>query len=654
MQPGATMKLATAGMMVTALVLGGGLMGCGGDGNTTGAGGNGADGGGGNGGQGADGGGGSDGGGGTGGIGGSGGTGGSFDCANPVDIGDPPAGPTSSAVDLLLVVDNSRGFADKQALLSLSVPTMVSRFTNPRCLDAMGLPVANQPASGSDPCPGGSTREMTPVTDLHIGVISSSLGGHGSDACQGNANASENDAAHLLSRTGTQPGAPSVPTYDDQGFLAWDPQAQLNPPGQTDQSALESDLDAMILGVGEVGCGFEAPLEAWYRFLVEPDPHDSIVIQNNSAVLQGTDQIVLDQRAAFLRPNSTVVVVMLTDENDCSTRDGGQFYFANQIFNPGTNTPYHLPKPRAACAVDPNDDCCRSCGQTPGAGCDTSMDDCSGALSNLDDNISLRCFDQKRRFGIDFMWPVDRYVAGLTATQVQDRFGNVVPNPLLSGGRAPSQVYLTGLVGVPWQNIARRDASGTPDILAGLNEDDQAVGGLLSAKELEASCTWDLILGDPANYVDPADPHMIESIEPRSGTNPLTGDAIGPVGSASGTSPINGHEYSIPSNDDLQYACIMPLLSPKNCNSPSQACDCNDPSNDSPLCQDPSNDQFGTTQFFTKAYPGRRPLQVLRALEHQGIVGSICAPQVTTPATPDYAYDAMFDAIAETVKRSVE
>jgi len=628
----------------------GGLWGCGSDvRSSTGTGGSGAQGGGGNGGTGADGGGGT---GGVGGEGGIGGEGGGTECT-PVDIGDPPAGPTSSAVDLLLVVDNSRGFADKQELLSLSVPTMISRFTNPRCLDAMGVPAASQPASGSDPCPAGSTREMTPVTDLHVGVISSSLGGHGSDACSGSVNASENDEAHLLSRTGTDVGDPSVVTYDDQGFLAWDPQAQLNPPGESDQTALEDDLEAMILGAGEVGCGFEAPLESWYRFLVEPDPHDTITIENNSAVLQGTDQTVLDQRAAFLRPSSTVVVVMLTDENDCSTRDGGQYYFANQIFSSGS-TPYHLPKPRAACAVDPNDACCRSCGQNPGPGCDTSMDDCNNALSSLEDNINLRCFDQKRRFGIDFMWPVDRYVTGLTASQVTDRFGNLVANPLFANGRDPSQVYLTGIVGVPWQDIARRDANGAPDILAGLDEGDQPVGGLQSAKEREAACTWDVILGDPAAYVDPADPHMIESIEPRSGTNPITGDAIGPVGSPSGTSPINGHEYSIPQNDDLQYACIMPLLSPKDCSISNQgSCSCNDPANDSPLCQDPSTDQFGTTQYFAKANPGRRPLQVLRALEHQGIVGSICAPQVTNADSPDYAYNAMFDAIAATVKRSV-
>ena len=36
-------------------------------------------------------------------------------------------------VDLLLVVDNSRSMADKQAVLSQSVPSLLGYFTNPRC-----------------------------------------------------------------------------------------------------------------------------------------------------------------------------------------------------------------------------------------------------------------------------------------------------------------------------------------------------------------------------------------------------------------------------------------------------------------------------------------------------------------------------------------
>ena len=37
-----------------------------------------------------------------------------------------------------------------------------------------------------------------------------------------------------------------------------------------------------------------------------------------------------------------------------------------------------------------------------------------------------RCWQQKRRFGIDFLYPVDRYVDALTKTTVADREGNLV------------------------------------------------------------------------------------------------------------------------------------------------------------------------------------------------------------------------------------
>jgi hypothetical protein len=591
------------------------------------------------------------GGGGTGAEGGSGGggAGGGYTCDDPVDLGVPPSGPRSDKVDLLLVVDNSRSMADKQEILQLGVADMVGRFTNPRCVDASGAAAPTQPASPDDACPSGYDREMAPVEDLHIGVISSSIGGHGADACDPGVEPTGDDQAHLLTRNGS---GGTVSTYDDLGFLAWDPAQTLSPPGENDQASLESDLEALIGGAGDVGCGYEAPLEAWYRFLVEPDPHASISLMNNSAVLEGTDQTVLDSRAEFLRDDSTVVIVMLTDENDCSIRDGGQYYFAAQIYQPGSNNPYHLPKPRAACATDPNDPCCRSCGQAPGDGCDTSQDDCSGALSSLEDNINLRCFDQKRRFGIDFLWPTDRYTTGLTATQVSDRHGNVVANPLFANGRSPSQVYLTGIVGVPWQDLARRDANGSPDLAAGLNGDGDAIGGLQSARELEETCTWDLVLGDPEAYVAPLDPMMIESIEPRSGSHPLLGDAAAPPGSDHDANRINGHEFSTPQRADLQYACIMPLLSARDCTS-EQNCDCTDPDNDNPICQDPATNAFGMTQYAAKAYPGRRHLSVLRSLGHQGILGSICAPQLDDEDAPDFGYRTVFDSIGENVKRSI-
>ena len=586
--------------------------------------------------------------GGSGGVGGQGGSGGVGGC-------DPaPATGNATPVDLLLMVDNSRSMADKQAVLAANVSDLVGHFINPRCLDPSGVTVADQPAGPSEPCPTGSERQFDPVVDMHVGVISSSIGGHGSDACTGQNSATENDQAHLLDRSDASGSGPPVPTYEGLGFLAWDPTQQLQPPGECTGALLRTDLATLIEGVGQIGCGFEAQLESWYRFLIDPNPYDTITVSNGAAVLSGTDQTLLDQRADFLRPDSVLIVVMLSDENDCSTRDGGQFFYANQIYQPATSNPYHLPKPRAACAVDPNDPCCRSCGQAAGSGCNTNQDDCgSGPLSPLDDSVNMRCFEQKRRFGIDFMWPIDRYTTGLTAQQVSDRDGNVVPNPLFVGTRTPAMVFLAGIIGVPWQDIARQTPNGAPDLLQGLDLDANPVGGVQSAAQLSANGTWNVILGDPAAWIDATDPLMVESFAARSGQNPITGDALAPAGAGYLANPINGHEYSNPQQNDLQYACIFELPQSRDCSNPNEiACDCTDPNNDNPLCQ-AQNGQFGTTQYFAKAYPARRELQLLRTLGAQGVVGSICPAQLTETNHADYGYRPTLAAIAEATQAAL-
>src|SRR6185503_12264707 len=137
---------------------------------------------------------------------------------------------------------------------------------------------------------------------------------------------------------------------------------------------------------------------------------------------------------------------------------------------------------------------------------------------------------------------------------------------------------------------------------------------------------WDVILGDPANYVPPLDAHMIASILPRPG--------LPPPGSMPGADPYNGHEYTISKNDDLQYACIFPLPVPRDCSQLLVSCDCQNPINDNPLC-DPGNPML---QVNAKAYPGIRQLNVLKALGAQGVVSSICPSQQDDPTKADYAY----------------
>jgi hypothetical protein len=465
-------------------------------------------------------------------------------------------------------------------------------------------------------------------------VISTSLGGHGADICSESSptfNPIMNDRGHLLSRDGS---GGTVATYDGKGFLAWDPTQALTPPGDAEPNALLVKLDTMVRGVGLGGCGFESPLESTYRFLVDPIPYDTIPVVDGKAVPTGIDPVVLQQRADFLRPDSALVVILVTDENDCSIREGGQFFFAGQG-TAGSGAQYHLPRGRSECKKDPNDKCCASCGQTPAAGCPSNESDSScqlGANDNTSDPINLRCYDEKRRFGIDFLYPTDRYVSGFTETNVTDRNGQVVPNPLFTGNRSSDLVLFAAITGVPWQDIA----FDPKDLSKGYKQTQQI--------------DWSLLLGDPATLTPPGDPLMIESIAPRTGTSPITGEALQPPDAAPGANAINGHERIIPDSDDLQYACIYARPTFKACNATTPDCECKVPDFDTnPMCQ-ASNGAYTNIQRFAKGLPGARQLSVIRGLGPQGVPASICAATATDDTQPIFAYRPAMDAVLRALR----
>jgi hypothetical protein len=125
---------------------------------------------------------------------------------------------------------------------------------------------------------------------------------------------------------------------------------------------------------------------------------------------------------------------------------------------------------------------------------------------------------------------------------------------------------------------------------------------------------------------------------------------------------LNGREYdttqftttkfsTTPKADDLQYACISPLPVPRDCaalNPETDRCDCFEGVNNLPLCeQTPGVTPPGTTQYWAKAYPGSRELQVLKDYGERtsnSIVASICALEVADPSSPNYAYRPAMDA----------
>jgi hypothetical protein len=574
-------------------------------------------------------------------------------------------------IDLVLGIDNSRSMADKQQILAKAIPDLVKGLVNPRCLSENGAPAQMQPSYPTDPCPAGTVREFEPVLDIHIGVTSSSIGGHGADSCPNsdsskectpNPNTTNNDQGHLLARL-DQCGGQEAPTFMNKKFLAWDPSNKYG--GETvienGTMGIVPTLRDMVIGTGQIGCGYESQLESIYRFLADPNPYESIEVKDYKAAPVGTDVVLLQQRAEFMRPDSLLAIVMLTDENDCSIKEFGQFYYVGQLSN--GNQPVRLPRARQECAKDPNDPCCKSCGQGDGScPADPTCKDQNGGtalLAPLEDNINLRCWDQKRRFGIDFLYPTDRYVQAFSSASISDRDGNVVANPIFSdlnpqdnnsSIRDSGLVFFAGIVGVPWQDIARDKT----DLKKGFKNASE----LSAPIDASAFSTWDVILGDPAKNVKPLDPLMIEQVQARTGKNPITGDPVAPS-SMPNTNPINGHEWTITNNDDLQYACIFPLLpgTERDCTDGNlTACDCSDKTNDNPLCQvDPANMNSPTLQVRAKGYPGIRPLQVLRALGSQGIVASVCPAQLSdeSESATDFGYRPAIGAIIDRLKTAL-
>lgn len=606
-----------------------------------------------------------------------------------------------SKVDMLFVIDNSMSMADKQAILAEAVPDLVKRFVKPVCLNAANDEA--DPLANGD-CPMGYGPEFTPIKDIHIGAITSSLGGFGSEHdCIGDGihpyYVQKYDMAHLLgslSEPATVPDASAARRINNVAgggeFLTW---------LGGDNAALEKlqvDFANQVKGAGEQGCGWEATMEAWVHFLVDPNPFTSIVRKACNATdtmnscagpADGVDTTIMRQRQEFLRMDSLLAVIMLTDENDCSFKLSGQQWLVSDTGASDTSGTF---RGSSQCAVDPNDKCCQSCGNTKiPEGCPSPVSGCEvptyplaspGFAQDSDDQGNLRCFKQKQRFGADFLLPVDRYSNALNELQIcpsnenlsiENCRGDIVPNPVFSSNgktRPKTLVFFGGILGVPWQDLAVDPAA---DVLKYKKA---------KADTAEETLNWDLLLGasngDGVRPLYPVidgtlDEHMFESVQPRPG---LPGPEAGFM-----ADPINGHDWNIMDQSDLQYACIFPKPV-TNC--PTQAevndsdvadpttpianCDCTYYGPDqgdgseynSPLCQ--GQNGYSATQAFGKAYPGVRELQALEkfALKNptkNAIVASIC-PKEADPADKqtkkDWGYRPAVATIVDRLKEQLQ
>ncbi len=573
-------------------------------------------------------------------------------------IGDvtPPVGKSGirpgDAVDILFVVDNSTSMGDKQAIFKAAIPDLIDQMVKPPCFnESTGEFVAFDDQGN---CTGaGVSRVFEPVTDIHVAVISSSLGSHGlgPDQVEGKPICpddvfEQNDRAHLIPSVRPEDGLDA----SNGGFLVWDSAGDADA-AETDAklAALATSFGGQVDAVREHGCGFEAPLEAAYRFLVEPEPYATIErgpcsdadTSNNCALPTGVDSELLAQREAFLRPDSHVVIVFLSDENDCSIIDRRQGYFAVR--------PTVMASGTAICDSTPNDPCCHSCvrqGVPEGCEPDPALNGCMDngrdelEVAGISEAYNLRCFDHKRRFGVELLYPTSRYLDGFQGDDIINRDNNArIPNPLFQAGRIKQQVFVVGIVGTPWQDTV---------------QDLNTPAGTLELKRA-TDVDWARLLPLPEmGNVEPLDPFNIETMDAtrRAGkAHPDTGATIDGPGT---WNEINGHDRELAAGDgvmdDLQYACIFELATPRDCaveGVDPLTCDCTvaetddgtiDQATGNPLCRDPESGQYGTTQYFAKAYPAPRMFEVLRGMGEQGVLSSICPRNATDQELQDYGY----------------
>ncbi len=588
------------------------------------------------------------------------------------------AGPglhTASAVDLLFMIDNSASMGDKQELLRQAVPDLLHRLTAPNCVDASG---ASLGVSVNGACTAGKP-EFLPVADIHLGIVSSSLGGRGGDLCKAadlspvtpTLSRHNDDSAHLINRAGADEH--SVQAAAASGFLAWTPAV-----GTAD--ALTQNFQDMLSGVNQYGCGLEAQLESWYRFLIQPDPYAQIITDPNDdrkRTLDGVDAVILKQRHDFLRPDSLVAIILMTDEDD-STIDplalnGQSWSFANSKF-PGS-CGGACPRGTAACdnVASVATEACASCnvpGHEGDPGCakvgDTCMDPSgtmtpqAGFYAYADDPLNVRMFHMKQRYGADPQFPIARYVDGLTSRTVPDRDHEHGPAGVYSGEKnCTNPLFAKNLPTAPGADLCHLEAGprggdlvyygiigGVPHQL--LQEDPSRPDSPL--KKSLTTADWTRIVGrNPAGYdYTGVDPHMWQAIKPNDGPR----GSLPAPDRPDTADPASGREWDT-KGGDLQYACTFALAVPLDCSSLASACDCG-PGQAPPLCA-PGPVTLGRKQLRGKAYPSIRELAVASQLNTQGIAASICPihEAEATAGDPLFGYRPAMNAIVDRFRTSL-
>jgi hypothetical protein len=278
-------------------------------------------------------------------------------------------------VDILLVVDDSASMAGKREELKQELPRLLNAIV-----------------SGE-----GEDMKFPPASSVHVAVTTSNMGA-GSAVLLESCDGLGNDGVFV------KPGETGVSCdVSYPGYLAFE--------GGPATIATVDSVSCVPLGVfsddTHIGCGFEQPLEAGLKALA---PASDEQLSFASGHGHGSDE-----NAGFLRSDSLLVVVVVSDEDDCSTEH-------HEIF-------------ASPAEVGPDDPL-------------------------ADEPLNLRCF-----FHDDKLYTASRYVDGLKALRPDNEnviFAAIagVPTDLLHGDDTPD--FAAILDDQRMQNVRRHAENADP------------------------------------------------------------------------------------------------------------------------------------------------------------------------------------------------
>jgi len=318
-----------------------------------------------------------------------------------------------SKVDLLFVIDNSGSMATEQLKLANELPRLVEVLTTGNRNAGRGAGMAN----GQD--------MFTPVSSLHLGVVSSNMGGvddptgdnAGLTACRGLGD----DGKLLRSTEVAVTGVTATMPFEFPGYNAGDvvlppdaacgevgapPKYQQFEAGQDPSAADVATSFRCVSKLGVRGCSYEQQLDAMWKAVAPSDGDDEFL---NDTQGNGNPR---GFNAGFVRDDAILAVIQVSDEEDCSIKPEGKQLFAD---TPEANQKF-------------------------------------GA------EINLRCGRHGEAMGL--VWPVSRYIAGLRALKPDnaDRiiFAAIVGIPTRANGMPfeqilalPEMQFRAGVLGQP-------------------------------------------------------------------------------------------------------------------------------------------------------------------------------------------------------------